>query len=351
MTRRRVAPRYGPPMPIARTLAAAVALVVVASVAAPAVAQTPAPPATSPGSDAPPYQPLHLAAPAEGRAGRSLELVVRRDEAVGEYEAQLCTAPPAAGWSCRALTLAAGATRIASAVRVPAPGRWLLELRNGDQRIRRSARVRPRGGRLKLLATGDSMVQIVDGFLRDGLGSAGTLRSDARISTGISKPEMLDWIAKSRSQARRLRPDVTVVYLGANDGYSMTTPSGAIAGCCGDAWIEEYARRAARMMRAYARGRAGRVYWLTLPAPRGGPFRKVYGPVNAAIRRAASKTAGARVVPIDAVFTPGFRYRDTLIRNGRAVWVRQGDGVHFNVTGASIVASEILARLRADRVL
>ncbi|HYI98829.1 MAG TPA: GDSL-type esterase/lipase family protein [Thermoleophilaceae bacterium] len=339
-------------MPPAHKLAITTTLAVALLGAAPAAAQVAAPALTMPEPAAPQqYQPLSFAAPSEGRAGRPLELVVRRRAAAEEYAAELCTAPPASGWSCRGLTLVSGTARIAPRVRVPAPGRWLFEVRNGEQRIRRSVRVRPRGGRLKVLATGDSMIQIVDGFLRDGLGRAASLRSDAQISTGISKPEMLDWIAKSRSQARRIRPDVTVVYLGANDGFSMATPSGAIAPCCGDAWIEEYARRAGRMMRAYARGSAGRVYWLTLPAPRGGPFRKVYGPVNAAVRRAARRTAGARVVPIDDVFTPGFRYRDTLMRDGRAVRVRQADGVHFNVTGASIVASEILARLRADRVL
>lgn len=340
-------------MPSARplTLAAATASVLAAG-ATPSLAQVAGPSPTTPESSAPSqHQPLSFAAPAQGRAGRPLQLVVRRDAADGEYAAQLCTAPPAKGWSCRGLTLADGSARITPAVRVPAPGRWLFELRNGEQRVRRSVQVAPRGGRLKLLATGDSMIQIVDGFLREGLGSRAALRSDAQISTGISKPEMLDWIAKARSQARATRPDVTVVYLGANDGFSMSTPSGAIASCCGGAWIEEYARRSARMMRSYARGSLGRVYWLTLPAPRGGPFRKVYGPVNTAIRRAAAGTPGARVVPIDAIFTPGFRYRDTLIRDGRSVRVRQSDGVHFNVDGASIVAAEVIAMLRSDRVL
>lgn len=336
-------------MPLAAVVAALVAAAVLAT--APAGAQTPAPPATTPEAGAPPHQSLRLAAPTDGRAGRPLELVVRRERAAGEYEAELCTAPPADGWSCRAVTLAAGTARIAPDVRVAAPGRWLFELRNGPQRIERSVRVRPRGGRLRVLATGDSMIQIVDGFLGDGLGRRATLRSDARISTGISKPSMLDWIAKARSQARELRPDATVVYLGANDGFAMPTPSGETASCCGEGWVAEYARRAARMMRSYARGAAGRVYWLTLPAPRGGPFRAVYGPVNAAIRRAARRTAGARVVPIDRILTPGFRYRDSMIRDGRTVRVRQSDGVHLSVAGASIVAAEVVSLLRRDRLL
>ena len=38
-----------------------------------------------------------------------------------------------------------------------------------------------------------------------------------------------------------MRPDVTVVFLGANDGF----PFGAGAPCCGAPWVAEYARRAA----------------------------------------------------------------------------------------------------------
>ena len=43
--------------------------------------------------------------------------------------------------------------------------------------------------RLSLLATGDSMIQIVDGFLASRLqGAAVGVHTDARISTGITKP-------------------------------------------------------------------------------------------------------------------------------------------------------------------
>ncbi len=63
------------------------------------------------------------------------------------------------------------------------------------------------------------------------------------------------------------------MFLGANDGFPMSTPSGATADCCGSAWVKEYARRARQMMGSYARGGRGRVYWLLLPAARGGPYR------------------------------------------------------------------------------
>jgi lysophospholipase L1-like esterase len=323
---------------------------------APATAQEP--PAADPDPpEAEPVPPEHqrlwFAAPRRTPVDRQFTVVVRRRAADrhGRYAAKLCVAPPALGWTCQGIVLRAGVRRMEQRLRAEAPGRWLFEIRNGDRRIRRPTRVVPHGGRLEVLATGDSMTQIFDHHLADGLGARASVRSEAHIGTGLSKPSTLDWVAHSRSQARRVKPDVTVVFIGANDGFPMPTPSGATAACCGEEWVKEYARRAAQMMRSYRRGGVGRVYWLTLPAPRGGNFRTVFGPVNAAIRRAARRMRGARVVPIDRIFTPGFVYRDTLIRGGRRVAVRQGDGVHLNDAGASIAARKTIARMRANRIL
>ncbi|HYI79869.1 MAG TPA: GDSL-type esterase/lipase family protein [Thermoleophilaceae bacterium] len=308
----------------------------------------------APPADPPPRQHLRLwfAAPRRGAAGRRVELVLRRRSrnSEGRYATKLCVAPPAIGWACRELVLRDGVRRVERRVHVKAPGRWLFEVRNGKQKLRRATRVAPRG-KLSVLVTGDSMAQIFDHYMADGLGGSAAVRSEAHISTGLSKPSMLDWVANARSQARRVRPDVSVVFIGANDGFPMPTPSGATAPCCDSSWIEEYARRAAQMMRSYRRGGAGRVYWLTLPAPRGGSFRTVFGPVNAAIRRAARGVPGAHVVPIDRIFTPGFVYRDSLMWGGRNVSVRQADGVHLNNAGASIAAQKTIRRLRANRIL
>ncbi|HEX2071332.1 MAG TPA: GDSL-type esterase/lipase family protein [Thermoleophilaceae bacterium] len=335
---------------VAASLAAAIGFANATAQEPPETRTPPPPPAAD--DPAPEHQRLWMAAPRRSAVGRQFELVVRRAARNRErrYVAKLCVAAPALGWTCNPLALRDGVRRLEQRLSAEYPGRWLFEIRNGEQRIRRSVNVAPRGGRLKVLATGDSMTQIFDHYLADGLGGRASVRSEAHISTGLSKPSMLDWVAHSRSQAHRVKPDVTVVFIGANDGFPMSTPSG-VAPCCGDAWVREYARRAAEMIRAYRRGGVGRVYWLTLPAPRGGSFRTVFGPVNAAIRRAARRTRGARVVPIDRIFTPGFVYRDSMIWRGRSVTVRQGDGVHLNNTGASIAAQKTIARMRANRIL
>jgi hypothetical protein len=209
-------------------------------------------------------------------------------------------------------------------------------------------RANPPGGRLRILATGDSMIQIVDSFMRARVASRRALvRSDARVSSGISKPSLLDWRAHAREQAAGIRPDATVVFLGANDGFRM-----AGADCCGAPWIGEYARRARKMMRAYARGGRARVYWLLLPAPRGGFFRQTFPAVNAALRMAARGLRDdVRLIELDEVFTPGGRYRSSIEVGGRRVRVRQADGIHLNATGAALAARLVIGALRRDRML
>jgi hypothetical protein len=173
------------------------------------------------------------------------------------------------------------------------------------------------------------------------------VRSDARVSTGLSKPFLLDWPRLAKHQAASVRPDVTVVFIGANDGF----PFGK-ARCCGNGWVDAYATRVQRMMDAYSRGGRGLVYWLTLPAPRPVEWRPVYPAVNRALKRAAAGFGGrVRILDIAKVFTPGNRFRSTIMWHGRSETVRQGDGIHLSPAGASIAEVLIQRALRQDGVI
>ncbi|CAA9505628.1 MAG: hypothetical protein AVDCRST_MAG67-2403 [uncultured Solirubrobacteraceae bacterium] len=204
-------------------------------------------------------------------------------------------------------------------------------------------------GRLRLLATGDSMIQIVDSYLKQRLGRrrGATVRSDAHIGSGISNPAKRDWVRKAGAQSAGFKPDVTVVFLGANDGYPI-----AGAQCCDVPWIAAYAKRVEAMMRSYLRGGRSYVYWLTLPTPSRASFVRIYSSVNAAIRRAAQRVGdGVRVIDIARVFTPGGRFRQTITFRGRTINARQADGIHLSTAGASVAATLVIDRLRADRAL
>jgi len=289
---------------------------------------------------------LELIGPRSVKAGGRPILRVRDRWRIGRLSARFCVRAPGSQKRCRAVRIESGRKTLRLRFRALRAGTHRLTLRTQYGQVRRTLRARPAGGRLRILATGDSMIQIIDSYLKARAGGRARVRSDAHISTGLSKPSLLNWAEQARRQAAG-RPDVVVMFIGANDGFPM-----AGADCCGPAWVAEYARRARRMMRTYARGGRARVLWLLLPAPRGGFFREIFPAVNAALRRAARGLENdVRLIDLAEVFTPGGRYRDSIEVGGKTVRVRQGDGVHLNTTGASIAANIVLRALRTERIL
>ncbi len=287
--------------------------------------------------------------PAHPRLGHSVAVRLRDTFRIGDLRVTVCAGPIAARATCRDVRLAPGEDDVTTSFAARTVGSWRVTASTPfGQRIARAVLVRRGGGRFVVLATGDSMIQIVDGFLKQRLGAHPGFRveSEAHISTGISKPFVLDWVAHARAQASRRHPDATVMVLGANDGYPI-----AGAGCCGQGWIDSYAARARRMMRAYERGGRGRVYWLLLPVPRGQSFQRVFRAVNAALRRAAAGDPSVRLIDTGRTFTPDGRFHQSIHHAGRLVSVRQPDGVHWNVAGASITADLIVGAMRRDGLL
>jgi hypothetical protein len=201
---------------------------------------------------------------------------------------------------------------------------------------------------LRILATGDSMIQVVDNDLAARL-PAHRVIGEAHISTGISKAGFfgIDWVKHAAAQARNIHPDVTLVWIGPNEGFPIRGID-----CCGGAWVRAYAQRARSMMRSYRRGGRALVYWLTLPVPRSGALARVLRAVNRAIVIAAHGAgSGVRVIDMRKVFTPRGRFQQTACYRGRCFSARQPDGVHLSVAGARVAADIIARRLRADRAI
>jgi hypothetical protein len=201
---------------------------------------------------------------------------------------------------------------------------------------------------LRLLATGDSMIQVVDTFLRARLPRHHVI-SEAHISSGISKARGfgINWVRHAAAQANAIHPDATVVFIGPNEGFPI-----AGVNCCGAAWIKGYAERARAMMRSYRRGGRAFVYWLTLPTPRGAALAHVLRAVNTAILRAARHAgSGVHVIDMRKVFTPHGHFQQTACYRGRCFSARQPDGVHLSTTGARVAADIVARRLRSDRAI
>jgi lysophospholipase L1-like esterase len=276
------------------------------------------------------------------RVGRRLTVTVRDSWKTGGTAARVCLRVHARS-ACRRIRVPRTRRGARARLTVRRAGLGSLTLSGTGFRMRERLETRGRHTPLRLLATGDSMIQIIDSLLERSLREA-HVTSDARISTGISTPFVFNWVEHARAESSRLRPQVTVMFLGANDGF----PIGK-ADCCGSAWIAAYARRARLIMRDYRRRGAGRVYWLTIPAPRDPHRRPIYHAVNQAIERAAASFPADEVAVIDLVrvFTPGGVYRASI--RGRVV--RQADGIHLSVAGARLAAAVIHQRLRADALI
>ena len=159
------------------------------------------------------------------------------------------------------------------------------------------------------------------------------VKVEGLFGTGITKPWILDWKEKARSQVAEFRPDVTIMFIGASDMYPLGGHE-----CCGPEWRVRYIAEARELMRIY-----GRMIWMTLPAPRDPGLARVFRGVNRAIREAAA--GHAEIVDLAPVFTPGWRYRRTMNWKGKRVIVRQTDGVHIGQHGdwiATTLAIEAL---------
>ena len=202
----------------------------------------------------------------------------------------------------------------------------------------------------KLLVTGDSLAQPLDVELARRLAGDGVrVERDPHIGTGVSKSDFVDWGKLSAQQTRERRPDAVVVFIGANEGFPMPVGRKGAVKCCGVDWAAAYAFRVRRMMNSYRRRGAARVYYLRLPLPRERSRQEIARAVNAAIDVAAVPYgAHVRVVDLTEVFTPGGRYRSTMLIDGEQRLVRRPDGIHLSDVGADLAADKVLAAIRRD---
>jgi lysophospholipase L1-like esterase len=201
-----------------------------------------------------------------------------------------------------------------------------------------------------LLVTGDSMSQPLDLDLARTLDPEGvTVTRDPHIGTGISKSILVDWGRVATSQVRQFHPDAVVVFIGANEGFSMAGPGGRQVSCCGAEWAAIYANRVRRMMNTYRQHGVARVYWLTLPTPRDPARAKISQVVNAAVEVAAEPWRDQiRVIDTVPEFTPDGHYRDAITIAGQPTIVRQSDGIHLNDAGSALAEKLVLAAVDQD---
>jgi len=270
---------------------------------------------------------------------------------IGGIRPQLCITPPEGERACRRLAFARAVTVATRRFRAEQRGRWRVELRVRDHRVRRDVAV---GGDADVrattlptvLATGDSTMQGIDSYLSDELLESATLRSDVQLGSAISRGTF--WMDHAAVQTKRLRQRVSVISIGAAfDGFPLEPSGGAKVECCEEPWVALYAARVHTIMQTYLRRGRGRVFWLTPPLPRDPVRLKITSAITIAIERAAAGLEGVKVIRVHELFSPAGTYTEIIRYRGRDVRVRDADGVHLNTSGTAIMARLLAPQIRA----
>ncbi len=214
-----------------------------------------------------------------------------------------------------------------------------------------AARLAPptRSDPLNVLVAGDSLASYV-GIQLDALTSDTELVSVStaiRNGTGLTNPAFFNWQKAASSDVDKKNPDAVIMIIGGNDGWPMDLRNGNKAWVGGNAWLDEYARRAAAVMKTF-QGEGRTVYWSGPPTARDPKWDRIYQSINRAVDAAAEALPGVRYVDLYGSTAVGGGYSTYVRDEGKKVKARQPDGVHWTLDGAVLPARLLVEQLEAD---
>lgn len=206
----------------------------------------------------------------------------------------------------------------------------------------------------KLLVIGDSLsISLGEQLERALAGAPGIdFARDGMRSTGLTRPELLDWPAHLRELVARAVPDVVVVMLGANDLMPVDGPEGGRIYFDNPAWAGAYAAKAGELVAICRQANPGVVvYWVGVPAMGDPSLASGVKQVNAALAAMCGRTPGCCFIDTEAAFSDADGRFSRHARDGATgdtLSLRTADGVHLTDGGARLLAGVVLAAL-ADR--
>jgi hypothetical protein len=198
--------------------------------------------------------------------------------------------------------------------------------------------------RLRVVVVGDSLAAGL-GFFAERVFRPRLVRvaRQGRISTGLARPDYFNWPQAMRRIVDAFDPDLVVVMVGENDHQSLVTARGERMAQIGTGdWPAEYRARVLRMMRI-GTSRGAKMVWAGLPMSSDARFREHSRRQNTVFEYAAG------ITPNVSYFDAWTRFADPRSRGytayfregGRVLLIREGDGLHFNAVGYTLLAREI----------
>jgi hypothetical protein len=166
------------------------------------------------------------------------------------------------------------------------------------------------------------------------------VHTDYQVSSRLTNPDPVDWPDHLRAQLKAHRPELGVFMIGVNDPGMPMLAEGEFTMYPKKAWLEEYGRRADRLMKLMLRAGVRRVYWVGMPVMPEKDQTSQMKRLNTLFKAAAARHP-------DVVYVDTF---DLLAdKKGRFdASVRSGDGVHFTNEGAGRIVDAVWEAMKED---
>lgn len=190
---------------------------------------------------------------------------------------------------------------------------------------------------LRLYVGGDSMAaELGTGIARVAPVDIVRPDLDGQVSSGLSRPDFLDWPQRLAGVIVEKSPDVYVVMFGAND-YQNVEFEGRVFDRFGDEWFALYRTRVAQVMDLLDQP-GSTVVWVGQPVMRDATLNAGIQRMNAIFADEAASRPWITFVDTASLFAgPDGGYRDHV--DGQLV--RQGDGVHLTLAGVDRMGAAV----------
>jgi hypothetical protein len=196
---------------------------------------------------------------------------------------------------------------------------------------------------LRVLEIGDSLGIDLGDQLKSQLDATGMARTTVASvgDSGLSNTTYFDWQGHLAGLLNTDRPQIVVVFMGANDDQGlyvngMASAPGTLT------WVEGYAQRVDELVRE-ARSSGARVVWVGMPLMANPNLDAAMQRENTIYERETETfSATLYVSSISALDASGVYETNGEDTSGRHVALRTPDGVHLTPAGAGVLARAVI---------
>lgn len=211
------------------------------------------------------------------------------------------------------------------------------------------APVRAVGGKVTVLEVGDSLGIDLGWGMQWALGKDDKvdLVQDARGDTGLANTGFYNWPPELRSDIASSRPQIVVIFLGANDEQNFYVGSRYVSFGT-PLWQQEYGSRVAEMMKE-ATSAGVRVLWVGMPIMRSPVLSAAMTKVDSVFKHETTGRAGVSYFSTWRLFsTPAGQFNGgTTDAAGTPSPLRDPDGVHLDTGGEDLLGAAVIKELRS----